>query len=120
MPACRRTTRNITASALTASSSICAIIGLASIPRWKNYDQLYHNYIMSMEPAGFIQYLRNAKKVTYSVGISMGKLGQAMGCLAMMTKGNPDGPNTPVNYDTLLGQLMTTLAPSAAAETLAA
>jgi hypothetical protein len=86
----------------------------------KNYERLYHNFITSMEPAGFIAFLRDAKKVSYAVGISMGKIGQAMGCLEMMTKGNPDGPITPVNYDILLGQLMTTLAPSAAAETLAA
>lgn len=86
----------------------------------KNYDQLYRNFIMSMEPTGFIDFLRNAKQVSYTVGISMGKIGQALGCLDMMTKGNPDGPISYINYDILLGQLMTTLAPAAAVEPLAA
>ncbi|HLI20104.1 MAG TPA: hypothetical protein VKV32_03240 [Stellaceae bacterium] len=77
----------------------------------KNYDRIYHAFITSMEPGGFIEFLRNAQKVSYAVGIAMGKIGQAIGCLEMMTKGNPDAAIGPINYDILLGQLGAILAP---------
>lgn len=71
----------------------------------KNYNQLYKDFVTSLEPAGFIAFLRKATTVSYAVGIAMGKIGQAIGCLEMMTKGNPDAAISPVNYDILLGQL---------------
>jgi hypothetical protein len=86
----------------------------------KNYDQLYHSFITSMQPAGFIDFLRNAQKVSYAVGIAMGKIGQAIGCLEMITKGHPDTPLNPVSYDILLGQLGAILAPPTTGEPLAA
>lgn len=86
----------------------------------KDYNQLYKDFVTSLEPAGFIAFLRRATKVSYAVGIAMGKIGQAIGCLEMMTKGNPDAAISPVNYDILLGQLTAILKPTTTDTPLAA
>jgi len=77
----------------------------------KDYNQLYDNFVTSMDPAGFINFLRNAKDVSYAVGISLGKISQAVGCLEMMTKKGSDRGISEQNFDTLLGQLGAALAP---------
>jgi hypothetical protein len=86
----------------------------------KNYSQLYDNFVTNLEPGGFVAFLRKAKKISYAIGISMGKIGQAVGCLEATLKGNPDNAISPVNYDILLGQLATTLAPQASDDQIAA
>jgi hypothetical protein len=86
----------------------------------KDYNRLYDKFVTSMDPGGFIDFLRNAKQVSYSVGISLGKISQGVGCLEMMTKSSQDGTVSPSNIDTLLGQLTTALAPLAKAKQLAA
>lgn len=86
----------------------------------KNYDKIYDNFVTSLEPAGFIDFLRKATKVSYAIGISMGKIGQAIGCFEMTTKGNPEAPLSPIVYDTLLGQISATLATSGTTESAAA
>lgn len=77
----------------------------------KEYTQLYDSFVTSMNPAGFINFLRNAKEVSYSVGISLGKISQAVGCLEMMTKVGADRGISDRNLDMLLGQLNAALAP---------
>jgi hypothetical protein len=86
----------------------------------KDYNRLYDDFVTSMEPGGFIDFLRNAKQDSYSVGISLGKISQAVGCLEMMPKSSPDGGVSATNFDTLLGQLTAALAPAAKAKQLAA
>lgn len=86
----------------------------------KEYNQLYESFVSSMDPAGFINFLRNAKQISYAVGISLGKISQAVGCLEMMTKSSRDGTMSTMNFDALLGQLASALAPIAKAKALAA
>jgi hypothetical protein len=86
----------------------------------KEYNQLYDSFVSSMDPAGFINFLRNAKQISYVVGISLGKISQAVGCLEMMTKSSRDGTMSTMNFDALLGQLGSALAPIAKPKALAA
>ena len=76
----------------------------------KQYNQLYDNFVTSMNPAGVIDFLRNAQETSCSVGVSLGKMSQAIGCLEMMAKTSQSGISEQ-NFDLLLGQLMAALAP---------
>ncbi len=78
----------------------------------KEYNQLYDNFVTSMNPAGFIAFLSNAKETSCSVGVSLGKMSQAVGCLEMMTANAQSGMSEQ-NFDALLGQLSCALAPVA-------
>jgi len=76
----------------------------------KDYNQLYDNFVISMNPAGFINFLRNAKDVSYRVGVSLGKISQAVGCLDMMMRKKAGFGAADRAFDDLLGQLNTALA----------
>jgi hypothetical protein len=79
----------------------------------KDYNQLYDNFVISMDPAGFINFLRNANDVSYMVGVSLGKISQAVGCLEMMRKKKSEISAADRGFDDLLGQLNASLAPTA-------
>ena len=83
----------------------------------QDYNDLYHKFVTSMEPAGFLAFLRNAKEVSCAVGISLGKISQAVGCLEMMTAGHG---LTEQNMEILLGQLYGALQPMATPKAQAA
>jgi hypothetical protein len=83
----------------------------------QDYNDLYHKFVTSMEPAGFLGFLRTAKEVSCSVGIAMGKISQAIGCLEMMTASRS---LTEQNLEILLGQLYGALAPTIAPKAQAA
>lgn len=102
----------ICASACKALCSVCATTG--SVPTLcQRYNRLYDNFVMSMDPAGFINFLRNAKDVSYTVGVSLGKISQAVGCLEMMRRKKSEITAADRAFDDLLGQLNAALAPTA-------
>ena len=85
----------------------------------KEYNQLYDNFVTSINPAGFIDFLGDAKETSCSVGVSLGKMSQAVGCLEMATRNAQNGMSEQ-NFDTLLGQLTNALAPVAKQQARAA
>lgn len=78
----------------------------------KEYNRLYNNFVTSMEPSGFINFLRNAQEANCSVGISLGKISQAVACLEVKIKSRPDGKLYPDELPDLLNQLNAALVPT--------
>ncbi len=76
----------------------------------QDYNRLYDQFVTSMSPAGFLAFLRNAREVSCTLGIAMGKISQAVGCLEMMTANRG---LTDHNLEILLDQLHGALTPKA-------
>ena len=86
----------------------------------KHYERVYTDFVASANPAGFLTFLRNAKKVYWQLGDSLSKIDHAINCWEIRTKGAPAGRLPYDRLEALLDLLQTIMTSTAAAHAAAA
>lgn len=87
---------------------------------FKQYDKLYHEFVASANPGGFISFLRGAKEVYWQLGDSLSKIDHAINCWDLGTKPAPSRRLPYEQLETILQLVKKILIPASVERTQAA